>query len=475
MVDVPGRGNPYFSPYMVFWAVIGLITHLGTFVLLKISSFVNLAVLLIGIGVFTRSQARRPLTRSRPLTTTHPFTASQWAPVWALLAVLLLWGTVFMYWSGFLSLPTLVVGTAYPSTFAVGLTLIVWTQVLGLLRGPDGGPNWWARWLVVAVLAWTILLTHQFTALGAAIACLFFLIDERRRLTRQKLLGAGLVVIVVTVLALAWPWFSVFASSSGADVFNELHETLYEDWPARYGLLLLLGTPVLLYRLRRNRTDPLALTAAVCTAITITGGITGQYFLSRALPTAAIVTQVAVGIAIAAWIGNLAIHRWGRFYAALCLLALLIGAVGQSGVINLLAPDHYPEALDERFESRKPGAKQTWLKGTVQPGDVVMTQTWDVLVMIPAFGYQTVQPAWPDPFLGKQAEARTHDTETFFDPDTPDAKRRDIAKRYDIDWVVVDSADLKAVRDLPELDLVDRRTDHQDPDRSERYLLRYER
>ena len=458
MVDVPGRGNPYFSPYMVFWAAIGLITQLGTFTLLKISSFINLAVLLIGIGLFTRSQSRRPA-----------------AAVWALAALLVLWGLTFQYWSGFVTLPTLVVGTAYPSTFAVGLALIVWAQVLALLRGPDGGEYWWTRWLLIAVLAWLILLTHQFTALGAAIACLFFLIDERRRVTRQKLLGAGLVVLVVTVLALAWPWFSVFTSGSGADVFNELHEQLYEDWPARYGLLLVTGLPVMIHRLRRNRTDPLALTALVCTAVTIIGSASGQYFLSRALPTAAIMVQIAVGVVIASWLGNLAVDRWRRLWAAVCVLALVLGGLGQSGVINLLAPGRYPEALDERFDSRTPSGKETWLVGTLQPGDVVMTQTWDVMVMIPAFGYSTVRPAWPDPFLRHRAEARKHDTETFFDPDSSDAQRRTIAERYDIDWVLVDSTDFTAVRDLPELDLVDRRTDHQDPDRPERYLLRYTR
>ncbi|GAA2109561.1 hypothetical protein GCM10009841_30950 [Microlunatus panaciterrae] len=448
MVGVPGRGNPYFSPYTVFWAGYGLFTHLGTWTVLRISAVVNLALFLVGVWRFTTTQSRRPS-----------------APVWALAAIGLLWGTTFVYWSGFLSLPTLVAGIAYPSTFAVSVTLIVWASVLRLLREPAASARW-LQWAALGLVSGVLVLTHQFTAMGAAIGCLFLVLDERASLTRPKLLGAAVTAAVVGLTAVLWPWFSVFRSSGGAEAFNHLHARLYDQLGAHYGLLL-LAVPVLAFRLRRRPTDPLSLTVIVCAVIFAAGGLLHQQYLSRAFPTAALLAQIAVGVAIAEWLGRTAARRWQRLLASVCVLALGLGALGQSGTVNLVAPGHYPKAMAQVFGSRRPAGGYGWIVPHVPRGQTIMTLNKDARRMAPAYGRFTVAAAWPDPFLGADAAVRTRDSRRFFSEQTSTAERDRIARRYAVGWVIADRRSVALVRSLPTVEYVAKR-----PHRRQ-YLFRY--
>lgn len=86
--DLPGEGSPFYSPYTVAQGAFARLTGLAGWEVVRLSVPLNLLVLLTGIGRFVRVLAPR-----RP-----------WAPVCALLAMVLLWGTERAWSSGYLGL-----------------------------------------------------------------------------------------------------------------------------------------------------------------------------------------------------------------------------------------------------------------------------------------------------------------------------------------------------------------------------------
>lgn len=93
LLDVPGTGSPYFTPYTVVLGILSHLTGVPGWQLLKGCGPVNLALVVTGIGAFTRVLSNR-----------------RWAPVLALAAFVLLWGPQHKEWSGFLGLQSMIRG-----------------------------------------------------------------------------------------------------------------------------------------------------------------------------------------------------------------------------------------------------------------------------------------------------------------------------------------------------------------------------
>lgn len=440
MVNEDGLGNPYFSPYMVFWGAMAKITGLGTFVVLRLGATVNLVLFLTGFGAFVGM-----------------LTGNRKAPVFSLAAVFFLWGTGFLYWSGFISFPSLIASIAYPSTFAVGMGLWLWVWLSRLLFGTRGSVSRVALTLAIAAGGSLVVLSHQFTAVGVCLYAGLFVARHHQRLTRTTLIFFAVIVATVLASILLWPWFNLLSSTGGVDGFNEVHKSLYTDMVKRYSLLL-VATPVLVYRLARDKADPLVLTVLICLAVFVYGGVSGNYFLARIFPPVALLSQIAVGIAIAEWLGR-GRKRIQRLYATAACLGILAGMVFQSGFVNLLAPGSYPAALDETFGSRMTKGDYRWLTEHADPGDSVMTTNWDARAMAPGYGIFTVMTAWPDPFLGDVEQQRRADSLEFFRDSTDPRRRAELMTKYDAQWVIVVDKNTAVVGDDPQFAWVGERPD----------------
>lgn len=418
MVNEPGAGNPYFSPYMVFWALLGNVTGLDAFGVLRAAAALNVLLLLWGIRSFTRT-----------------FTSNRWAPVASLAAVFFLWGTKAFYWSGFISLAGLVASVAYPSTFsaAVGLLLCSWVS-----RCFDADPGNGRRMGLITGLILggaAVLMSHQFTALGIATYGATYALRHWRRIDRG--LGIGLLIIGLGIAATAWlwPWYNLFTASGGVASFNAVHRPLYENLIARYCLLLLV-CPVLVCRLRKDRADPLSVTILICFAAFVYGGVSGNYFLARVFPMAALLGQVSFGIAI---VHSLQADRMrlGKIAGWTGILAFAAGAVFQSGFINMLSPGSYPPAMAKIFGKGQTHGSYSWITKYVSPGDTIMTTTRQALIMAPGYGIFTVMPVWPDPVLGEVSERRINDSREFFRASTTESRRGQLMRKYAARWVIV--------------------------------------
>ncbi|MEW1954476.1 hypothetical protein [Terrabacter sp. NPDC080008] len=423
MTGTDGLGNPYFSPWAVGWALVARGTGWDVFAVLRLSGVVNLLLLLVGFRAFVRSVSSNP-----------------WAPVTSLLAACFLWGTNLLYWSGFISLPTLVAGIAYPSTFAVGLMLLLLAGLTRVVLDPPSR-HLFPLVLGIAVGAAVAVLVHQFTALAFGIYAVALVLRHHRRIARRVWLALGVGAALGLAVLAAWPLFSVFSAAGGLDGFDAVHKVLYTNLAGRY-LLLLVAVPVLVHRLRGDRADPLAWTVGVCLAVFVMGGLTGHEALARVFPPVALLSQVAVGVAVADWLRPRRSvaetqTRPQRVFAAVASLAIVAGCLFQSGVVNLLSPGSYPATLDRLFHSRLSKGDYEWLAEHVPAGSTVMTADWDTRAMAPAYGIFTVQPAWPDPFLGRAEDRRIADTKTFFRSATSSARRAELLAKYHTEWVVV--------------------------------------
>ncbi|OLB65313.1 MAG: hypothetical protein AUI10_07335 [Actinobacteria bacterium 13_2_20CM_2_72_6] len=186
LVDEDGP-SPYYSPYPLLLALIARVTGLSAVTVLAMAGPVVIVVLLWGLRAFVRTLTDRPR-----------------APVLALVFVLVLWGVQPRVWSGFFSLWALPFVTAFPSTLALALTLLLWA---GLSRTLDA-PARWPRHLGLGLLGALVALVHPVTTAMAGLGALALVAVRARHLPRTAWLGlaaaAGLAVAAIT----AWPYYS---------------------------------------------------------------------------------------------------------------------------------------------------------------------------------------------------------------------------------------------------------------------------
>lgn len=290
LLAADGAGSPYYSPYVVGLGLAAKATGVAGWVALRWCGVLDVAVLVAGVGAYARTLSPRPL-----------------APVWALTAFSLLWGLRGTEWSGFCGLWSLTRGAAYPSTFAVGLTFLLWAWTDRLVRRgrpgrretrdvltgreapggrdvPGGRGGGWVEHAALGAAGAVLLLIHPITALAATVGVAATVAarrpersrdggrrrrgDGRRRgggfrtwprtwprispwcLPRSGREGArwGLTAAVAVGAAAAWPYFDVFALA-GDGTLDAVHRTLYEQ-PLRWYALAAAGLPALVWRAR---------------------------------------------------------------------------------------------------------------------------------------------------------------------------------------------------------------------------------
>ncbi|MYW64714.1 hypothetical protein GTY65_11635 [Streptomyces sp. SID8379] len=409
MADLPGAGSPYYSPYAVLEGVFARTTGLSGVTVVRLAAPLNLLVLLTGLNRFVRSLTPRP-----------------WAPVLALAAMTLLWGTHAIQWSGYLGLLSMTSTLGYPSACASGLAFWAWAWA-GRLRA---GSPWWGYAGLGALLG-LILLVHPISSVAALIGVLA--VAPRTLGPRWALTGAA-----AAATALAWPYYDVLALAGDSSV-DEIHRRLYDRLPAHFWLAL-IGLPPLWLRLRRDRRDPLALMFAADLLVVAYGWVSGHYTYGRIMGLALVPLQFSLAIALAAP------RPWRRPRRLLGMVAAAGAAVGfvtaQGGAV-------VPRALPQppMWQS------YTWAARHIPPGEVVLTDGHRPVRSLPGLGPNLVAPAWPDPALDeRERERRRAAVRAYLSPDSTRARRTAIVHRYDVRWLLTE----KGQRLPPEAVVVDR-------------------
>ncbi|MEV0177323.1 hypothetical protein AB0I00_40275 [Streptomyces sp. NPDC050803] len=437
MADLPGRGSPYYSPYAVAQGAFARLTGLGGWAVVKLAGPLNLLVLLTGIGRFTRMLTPRP-----------------WAPVLALAAMTLLWGTERAWWSGYLGLMSMTGNLGYPSAFAIGLTFWAWgltgarARNAGAVRfvGPSGLPGL-GGYMGLGVLYGLILLIHPITALGAALGAAALIappkgrgavldmrlpprgrdqppLPRRYMLTRWTLLAATALLISAT-----WPYFDIFTLVGDARV-DAMHHRLYLNLDDQFWLAL-LGLPALWLRAYRTSwRDPLVLLFALdCLALAY-GWFSGHYTYGRILGLTLVPLQFALAVELAAP------RPWPSWRKALGTVAAVGACVG---FLTVQAGAVVPRTLDPvGFEQPPRWPTYAWAAQHIGPGEVVIADGYHAVHAIAGHGPNLAAPAWPDAALDEgERRRRLADVRAYLSPGSTRAERSAVVRRYHVRWLLL--------------------------------------
>ncbi|MFF7328444.1 hypothetical protein [Streptomyces sp. NPDC008150] len=448
MADLPGAGSPYYSPYAVAEGAFARWTGLSGWDVVRLAGPVNLVVLLTGVGRFTRA-----------------LTTRAWAPVLALAAMTLLWGTERAWWSGYLGLMSMTGNLGYPSTFAIGLSFWAWAWTLALAR--DGAPvrfvgprgmRGLTSYAALGLLYALVLLVHPITAVASALGAVACVAGEQRwgsrirppreraRRRRGLLLRWSLTAAVAGCAAAAWPYFDVLALA-GDDSVDALHRRLYLDLGGHFWLAL-IGLPALWLRARRagarpgadarggvraaarSARDPLVLMFALdCLAVAY-GWFSGHYTYGRILGLTLVAPQFALAVELA---------RPSPWRRGLRLLGTAAAAGACLGLLTVQAGAVVPRSLDPVGLDQPPRwPSYAWAAQHLRRGDVVITDGYYAVHTVAGYGANLAAPAWPDASLDETVRReRLADVRTYLAPTTDRARRTAIAHRYHVRWLLL--------------------------------------
>ncbi|CAL9478678.1 hypothetical protein SUDANB15_02973 [Streptomyces sp. enrichment culture] len=419
MADLPGAGSPYYSPFALAQGAFARLTGLGGWEVVRLTGPLNLLVLLTGIGRFVRVLTPRP-----------------WAPVLALAAMTLLWGTERAWWSGYLGLMSMTGNLPYPSAFAIGLTFWAWALTGARARdaaavryvGPGGlrPPSGYAA---LGALYGLVLLVHPITAVAAALGAVALVAGWQRGWRRAAVGRWALTGAVAAAGAASWPYFDVFALA-GDDSVDAMHRRLYLDLGGQFWLAL-LGLPALWLRARRaSWRDPLVLLFALDCLVVAYGWVSGHYTYGRILGLALVPPQFALAVELAAarpW------PVWRRVLGG----AAAAGAC--AGFLTVQAGAVVPRALDPvGFEQPPDWPTYEWAARHIGPGEVVITDGYHAVHAIAGYGPNLAAPAWPDAALDERERLRRlADVRAYLDPGSTRAERAAVVRRYHARWLLL--------------------------------------
>lgn len=416
-----GPSNPLFggavpfaftSPYAVALGLAARLTGAHPVDLVAFQALVNLLLLACALYAFVATWTRRPA-----------------AAAYALLFVLFLWGHDPWSFSGVFHLRSLAYVLPYPSTFSAAVafgTLAAFTRTAGRPR----------LWLPLVTAAGALLFAvHPVTAMFLFVGLGAWSLGARRPLVHWLLLAGA--AAAAFGLALAWPlvpqrelWFGQLAQ------VHDGNDSMY-DGPLVRIAPALLGVPVLLVRLRRDRRDPLAAATAGLAALVVYGGVSQAWTYGRLLAPAVMLLHVALADALAAGEERLAARPAWR--AALA-----------SGVVALLVAGSWTAVREIVREARHPGDRRwlSFVEAHVGRDDVVLTDA-DTCWYVPAFAGRVVAYPMRLPFVPDHHE-RLRAVARFFEPDAGEDERRALLARYRVRFVLLPKHHFPERPDLPE-------------------------
>ncbi|MEU9337348.1 hypothetical protein AB0D49_30010 [Streptomyces sp. NPDC048290] len=415
---LPGAGSPYYSPYAVAQGVLARWTGLGGWEVVRLAGPVNLLVLLIGVGRFVRMLTPRP-----------------WAPVLALAALTLLWGTGPVPGGPSLALLPLTGGLQDPSVSTLGLTLWAWgltgvrARDAGRVRfvGPSGlpGPLGYAA---LGVPYGLVGLIDPVVGVGAGVGALTLIGCGRPRAVPRW----GWAAVTATAVIWSWPYYDAF--TAGFD--HAIGDRSLMSAPAgsligACWLALLVGLPMLVVRAGCGSwRDPLVLMAVPGLAVVGYALLDGRPVDGGLLDLALVPPQCAVAV-------ELAVPRpWSVWRRALGVVA--VGGMC-AGLLMAQGGAVLPGAFDQNRSSRSPyGVSYAWAAQHVGPGDVVLAVGRDTVHGLAGFGVDVVAPAVADPALDEAArDDRLADVRTYLSPGATPAERAAVVRRHRVRWVLL--------------------------------------
>lgn len=436
--------SPRFVPTFILAALISRPLGLDAIGAMGVASCLNLSLLLAGIFCFFRSYFRD--RRASLLGGLVMFTS--WYDGW--------------HFSNVYQLRVLFSTVSYPSTAALGLSLLGFAITLRALRGAQSWP-----WLAGCALIWaTVMITHPLTAmLGFAGAGLLALTDPK--IPWRRRLEVGGAIALGGLLSLAWPYYSVRAvlttgshdevsaivhqlSGMEGEPTGRLHQFYRESGLLRALGLALVGLPICLYLMIRRRHWFISLGAiSMLTPFVINAYVPlplGHRFILLAI----FYLQVAV-----VWLLLKALRgapeavpfitRGALGWISGALVGLLLLACLHHNVEHARNHLGYMDRRMRRVESPHVRVARV-VADYAGPNAVVLADaktSWP----LPTFGPKVLVLFHPNPLIPDMG-ARETAVATFLSSSASDAEREDVLQRYGVTHVLVTRKQLGRVEEF---------------------------
>jgi hypothetical protein len=420
--------HQFFTPYSLLIAGAMRITGWHVLTAFGVFGMLNLGLVIFGLHRFVKSLG-----------------ASSHVAFYSLLFTLFLWGHGAWFFSGFLHFNVIAHVLSYPSTFALGLTLVALSVHVEFLRQGD-----LRRLAGVTLAAVVVLLSHPitFTFFAVGLAALAVALEPQR--WRAALVPTAAALGAAVVAGLLWPYFSIYDLLFGGSpevegAYREALDGVNRDLYVRVAerlLPALVIVPFVALRARRWRREPLILMMAALTTVYVYGWVRDVGAYSRTLTFLLLVGTIIVGQelvkaheSLAGLRSSVAAARRWIYVSTAVLLAM--------GVVNLrngfsVLPDRLIEDVPYNWLHNEVGFTRfedyEFLEENHDRYEVVLSDIYTSLE-VPAFGSRVVSAARAQPFA--DTRERSGDLERFFAPNASSEDRRSIIDRYDVSLLII--------------------------------------
>lgn len=190
------EGSPRFGPQFLVVALIARALHWDALQAMTLAASLNALLFLAGIYLFFRSYFRHPL-----------------APFYGLLVMFGAWWLAWNF-SNVYALPVFFAVASYPSTTALGLSLLGFGLAVRWLRGDI--ERLWLGLITLTLWAAMVMIVHQLTVVLAISGMLLLAVVEPRAAWRRRV-ELVCAVFLGLLLAAFWPYFSPYLVLRGGN------------------------------------------------------------------------------------------------------------------------------------------------------------------------------------------------------------------------------------------------------------------
>lgn len=280
--------HPFYSPYLVGWALAGRTVGATVVPLLNTMAVTNLLLWLGAVWLLTRMFLPRR-------NTAHSF-------VILLLTLLFCWGFDPPNYSSFFHFATLLYVMPYPSTFSFVAAVAAAWLVQQLLQANTAGRQQLVLFAAFTLLSTVVLLTHPLTFVLLCMLVLMVYLQQaqqrQRRLLAQPVIFLVLAGATAFLLAGLWPWYPFWQLLQYAEVPHRFHADSRELYSNIYLELYPLLLPAVLMALQPRsfwkQQLPFVAALSVAAVLFFYGWFSHKYGWGRMLAFATLVAHVLI-------------------------------------------------------------------------------------------------------------------------------------------------------------------------------------
>lgn len=430
---VSPASSPRFVPPFILSALLARACGLDALGAMGVASCLNMLLLFGGIFLFFRCYFRDPR-----------------ASLYGLIVMFASWLDAWSF-SNVYQLKIFFSVVSYPSTAALGLSLLGFALTLRALRRAAGVP-----WLIAIVVCWAVvMITHPLTAmLGFTGAMLLALTEPGvRSLLRARVAGA---ILAGALLSLLWPYFSLLDVLRGGgheqvsaiareltgqgdgEPAGRLHEFYRERALVRALGAALLGLPICLFLMVRRRHWFISLGAIAMLLPFIVNAYAPLPLGHRFILLAVFFLQTAL-VWLLLKLSRGAPEAWA--FATVGYRGWLSGAVVAASLLgqlhfNVQAARGHIAYVERRMRSEQStNVRYARRVGELLDGKGVVLADARNSWPLPTFGPKVLVLLHGNPLLTDEAQ-RNAAVASFFRPSSPDRVRLEVLERWGVTHVL---------------------------------------